>query len=949
MAVKRFVQDQKLLSESDDIDEYIESDNDEYIPHEYFGNNLKKTSSDIYWELNIESVNIFWETAEKLLECPEWSDTISAIIWEFTRLPCAWSFDRLKKVCNEYVISARCLSKECSKMFAYSQDDQKMLKLRVQSYNDKADHLRKRRMKYSRKEMVINLLMTNSPCVVQAKLANELMTDYDCVPAGLPNIGTLRVQKSRANKTEFLDENPVVAICKMKKLSMYRRTIGDIGIDPFYCQYCTPLQEELVLSKTRYRRCVISIDASGLPARDIMYSSVSEDDDERYKYTFLYVVSLQSPDGNLPAYQFMSQRQNSDFIQYAMACWKTKHFTQKNPDEAIMDDSKALLLATIQCFTSCKTMHQYLNDCFDCLFEGREAPRCYIRLDRSHIVKEIKLMTCMRNEDKRRKRLFQRIFGYLITAENITEVKNILYKTFILILNKYENDQFVTDAKKFLRSVSEDHLIDESECEYESSAPSNSVDLFSSSSKFRLWIESIVEDVQQENVNRFLNDSLRKNEVDDNLIDNLYFAPHLLKPFTDFLVTLPLFSNIMMKAFGSNNTVATSSPTEVGFHIIKSLIINTNHKIRVDVILEKHIEFLNGHLKSSRKNGPEYIEEVEGEIRDDTVPEKYRLFDAECMAHEENWRNKNIDAKVKQTQRTNRCKTSILNQAKPLSRFIPILKNGHRTIGTKKNTGIVTTQTCPFDSIFQMFAACYADLTSFASKVDQDDSMFSTLIKNLFSESEVYNLRNELLLNLFPEKAISFECKLKAIDCETSVHHLLTKLVSKYPLLQSSEIWRECDTCTFRSEIISRTFVPLQLNINLRDIQKFIKFNDSKKKCQNCCGMTKFSRRVNDVIVFDTEPTNYNNIIRESYMIGLEDLPTTVIVDGRRFILKGTVEYTNRHFVAHVRRNDGEWQTYDDINYAKIRKTPKRIFPVQLFYVMQGKFTITIVLSYFFH
>lgn len=67
-------------------------------------------------------------------------------------------------------------------------------------------------------------------------------------------------------------------------------------------------------------------------------------------------------------------------------------------------------------------------------------------------------------------------------------MKDILFKTFILLLNKYENDHFVTAAKKFLKNVCENHLIDESE--FELSAPSNSPDLFSSPSKFRLWIES---------------------------------------------------------------------------------------------------------------------------------------------------------------------------------------------------------------------------------------------------------------------------------------------------------------------------------------------------------------------------------------------------------------------------------------------------------------------------
>lgn len=100
-------------------------------------------------------------------------------------------------------------------------------------------------------------------------------------------------------------------------------------------------------------------------------------------------------------------------------------------------------------------------------------------------------------------------------------------------------------------------------------------------------------------------------------------------------------------------------------------------------------------------------------------------FDAGCASLEENWRNKNIDAKPKREIPIKRCHDSILNPAKPFNRPIPILKNGHRTIGTKKNTGIVSTLTCSFDSIFHVMAACYADIPSFANKVEIDDSDLS--------------------------------------------------------------------------------------------------------------------------------------------------------------------------------------------------------------------------------
>lgn len=127
LAVKRFVAKENMLPDTSDAEEKMESDDEEYIPPEYFGSSFKKISSDICWQLNIGHLNLFWETSDKLKESPEWSDTISSMLWEFSRLPCAWSFDRLLQICNEHVVPGRCLSNECSKLFVYSQGDQKKL------------------------------------------------------------------------------------------------------------------------------------------------------------------------------------------------------------------------------------------------------------------------------------------------------------------------------------------------------------------------------------------------------------------------------------------------------------------------------------------------------------------------------------------------------------------------------------------------------------------------------------------------------------------------------------------------------------------------------------------------------------------------------------------------------------------------------------------------------
>lgn len=108
-------------------------------------------------------------------------------------------------------------------------------------------------------------------------------------------------------------------------------------------------------------------------------------------------------------------------------------------------------------------------------------------------------------------------------------------------MNKYENDLCVSTAKRFLKNISEKHSIsnsddDEIETNVEPIATKTKVeeDIFSSQSKFRIWIQTTIEDVKQEYVNESLNCSVREDE--DDLVDNLYYAPYLEKPFVDFLV-----------------------------------------------------------------------------------------------------------------------------------------------------------------------------------------------------------------------------------------------------------------------------------------------------------------------------------------------------------------------------------------------------------------------------
>lgn len=143
LSAKRFLNRGGIIEVDETKDERNDDDNDEFIPIEYFGKDFKCYADDIYMQLNIENVNLFYTSINEINVTSEWSDTFSGILWEFFRLPCAWSFQRIREICNEFVIVGQCRSTGCAKVFAFTQNKKTILKVRLRSFNDEATHVKK--------------------------------------------------------------------------------------------------------------------------------------------------------------------------------------------------------------------------------------------------------------------------------------------------------------------------------------------------------------------------------------------------------------------------------------------------------------------------------------------------------------------------------------------------------------------------------------------------------------------------------------------------------------------------------------------------------------------------------------------------------------------------------------------------------------------------------------
>lgn len=175
---------------------------------------------------------------------------------------------------------------------------------------------------------------------------------------------------------------------------------------------------------------------------------------------------------------------------------------------------------------------------------------------------------------------------------------------------------------------------------------------------------------------------------------------------------------------------------------------------------------------------------------------------------------------------------------------------------------------------------------------------------------ELYRLRNEMLVSLLPENVNNHGSNILSIDCETAVHHMFMRLSSKNMIAQSYSEYRECDGCQFVSPRIMKTFIPTNLNgINLANLQGTVIFNKKNKNCTNCSGSgtTKICRQLNEVVAMDVELNYRENA--ENVSVDLSSIARELILDNHRYIIKAVIEYNSRHFVAHIQRSNGQWET----------------------------------------
>lgn len=126
------------------------------------------------------------------------------------------------------------------------------------------------------------------------------------------------------------------------------------------------------------------------------------------------------------------------------------------PREIIIDESAALLLAVVKSFTQFNLVIEYLNCCHRIIDDEEaevELPKCFIRHDVSHIVKNLKKSKIFEKVDKRIKRFYLLCIGTLFKLEQFVDLKNVIKDILCIVLSQFESPESEASRKRITELI----------------------------------------------------------------------------------------------------------------------------------------------------------------------------------------------------------------------------------------------------------------------------------------------------------------------------------------------------------------------------------------------------------------------------------------------------------------------------------------------------------------
>lgn len=536
---------------------------------------------------------------------PGWPYKLGIFIFEKTKLSCKFNFQNIWVAKNGQITASGIC--EC-KAQAHITFQLNILNVEINRISRNFPHTRVYQIRGERKEELIKQLKHDSAQATRTRLVNDLNPDNTELKTNhnpfVPELNASRLLKHRDHRT---DSDPIDVLLKWKD-STYQNVISAVSHSPFYIFFRSALQMAWYIVESRKHPMEISIDATGsLVAPPLRSQKI--DGSEKLKHVFLYTIMAKTATKSVPIAQMLSQDQTSEFIIFFL---KKVFKNLKLPVETVCDESKALLKALSVTFANCDNIERYVAACMSSLVNGTKPPSCYIRIDRSHFVKNITHK--IKSRDFRKKNLFRGVIGYLIKCDNFETAKKVIQDFFTLILNEkvgFDGDDPLPAeaAKKRLLSLcsthdeSVDYTSDASELENEITEKSFD---YNADSK---WVHEIISKV-----------NIAESSVQQNH-ENLYYSPDDKNMYVKLFSSIVLWSNLMNPLFRSSTVVATSSDVESYFKSLKSGILRSK-TLQVDEFFETYINFANAEIKLNAMSGDNGLRTTTKRNRSNSMDER---------------------------------------------------------------------------------------------------------------------------------------------------------------------------------------------------------------------------------------------------------------------------------------------------------------------------------------
>lgn len=298
----------------------------------------------------------------------------------------------------------------------------------------------------------------------------------------------------------------------------------------------------------------------------------------------------------------------------------------------------------------------------------------------------------------------------------------------------------------------------------------------------------------------------------------------------------------------------------------------------------------------------------------------------------------------------------MLNKTIQRAKEIPILSNGHRKYYGKQSS-VLTYNTCAFDTIFQIFAAIFIDYEHIQNRFEEnEEAEFYSMIAATFNYekkgsglmTDLYERRFGILKRVYAEKIISTTSGLLTIDCNSNIAYTIEHAMPQ-SFFSYSRV-KHCNSCS-NSVLSRRVFIDINLElfasetVSIQDLNEHINIDllceVKKSKCTTnlCSGMIEIDTTFSEVVVIDLQ------LIDEKLnkIFSINEVPQELDLRGIKYKIFAMAEYIKKsgetigHYIAHVRRFNNQWETYNDLlKVTEIPSCNRRAEIHTLFYIQQN-------------